>query len=65
MDEEYAKRKKAAEAALANLRLEGLELDNYSKELMEKVVNGEITTDQMREELDKRSEEHTSELQSH
>jgi len=53
MDEEYEKRKKAAEAALANLRLEGLELDDFSKNLTKKYINGEITTEQMKEELDK------------
>ncbi len=53
MDAEKKRRKKAAESAIANLKIEGLDLCEFGKKLMEKVVNGEITTEQMGLEIDK------------
>ena len=47
-------RQLAAQQSLGNLRLEGLEPDDFGKQLMERVVNGEITCEEVIKILDKK-----------
>ena len=50
-----AERKAAADRALGNLRLEGLEPDEFGKHLLEQYIKGKITTEQAIQALNHRN----------
>ena len=51
-EQERAKREEAYRDALTNLRLEGLEMDEQAKRILQRHVNGEITSEEFRAAID-------------
>jgi Antitoxin VbhA len=55
-DRERALRKEAYRAAIANLRLEGLEMDDEAKQIFQRHIDGEITSEEFRTAIDDQNE---------
>ncbi len=56
-EEEHAKRGKALREAIASLRIEGLYLDEESKRILQRHVDGEIGSEQFRAAIDELNEQ--------